>query len=67
MLDLMAAHHRRPYFEEVCLRARRRCVVLPATLRRMLEAAEQRPAFEQQLPISALGAKMVRDIRYYTN
>jgi len=67
MLDIMAAHHGRPYFDEVCLRARRRCVVLPATLRRMLEAAEQRPTFEQQLPISQLGAKMVRDIRYYTN
>jgi len=67
MLDIMAAHHRRPYFEEVCLRARRRSVVLPATLRRMLEAAEQRPVFEQELPISQLGSKMVRDIRYYTN
>ena len=67
MLDLMQAHYGQPYFEEVCLRARRRSVVLPATLKRMLEAAQQRPAFEQQLPLSALGAKMVRDIRYYTN
>jgi transposase len=67
MLDLLAAHHGRPYFEEVCVRARRRGVVLPATLKRMLEAAANRPAFQQQLPISALGAKMVRDVRYYTN
>jgi hypothetical protein len=67
MLDLMAAHYGRPYFEEACLRARRRCVVLPATFRRMLEAAEQRPVFERALPISTLGTKMVRDVRYYTN
>lgn len=67
MLDIMAAHHRRPYFEEVCLRARRRSVVLPSTLKRMLEAAEHRPAFQQELPISRLGSKMVRDIRYYIN
>jgi len=67
MLDIMAAHHGRPYFEEVCLRARRRSVVLPATLKRMLEAAANHPTFQQQLPLSALGTKMVRDVRYYTN
>jgi hypothetical protein len=67
MLDIMAAHHRRPYFEEVCLRARSRSVVLPSTLKRMLEAAEHRPALQQELPISPLGSKMVRDIRYYLN
>ena len=67
MLDIMAAHHGRPYFEEVCLRAKSRSVVLPATLKRMLEAAAQRPAFQYELPISEVGAQMVRDVRYYTN
>jgi hypothetical protein len=67
MLDVMATHYGRPYFEEVCQRAKNRSVVLPATLKRMLEAAAQRPIFQQELPLSAVGAQMVRDIRYYTN
>ena len=67
MLDIMAAHHGRPYFAEVCRRARRRSVVLPVTLKRMLEAAERQPVFQQPLPISELGAQMVRKIDYYTN
>ncbi len=67
MLDVLATHHGRPYFEEVCLRAKSRSVVLPATLKRMMEAAAQWPAFQLELPISAVGAQMVRDVRYYTN
>ncbi len=67
MLDIMAAHHGRPYFEEVCQRARSRSVVLPATLKRMLQSAAARPALQLQLPISEFGAQMVRDARYYTN
>jgi len=67
MLDIMAAHHGRPYFEEVCQRARSRSVVLPATLKRMLQSAAARPAFQLQLPISEVGAQMVREARYYTN
>ena len=67
MLDVMAKHYGLPYFEEVCQRAKSRSVVLPATLKRMLEAAAQRPAFQLELPISEFGAAMVRDVRYYTN
>jgi transposase len=67
MLDILATHHGRSYFEEVCLRAKSRSVVLPATLKRMLEAAASRPAFQHGLPISEFGAQMVRDVRYYTN
>ena len=67
MLDVMATHYGRVYFDEVCQRAKSRSVVLPATLKRMLEAAAQRPTFQQELPLSQLGAQMVRDIRYYTN
>jgi transposase len=65
MLDLMAAHHGRPYFAEVIQRARRRSVTLPATLRRMLEAAENLPLWQGELPRSATGSAMVRDITYY--
>jgi transposase len=65
MLDVMTDHHNRPYFEEVCLRARRRSVSLPATLRRMLEAAEKHPLWQHELPRSATGTQMIRDIRYY--
>jgi hypothetical protein len=67
MLDVMATHYGRPYFDEICQRAKSRSVVLPATLKRMLEAAAQRPAFQQELPLSAVGAQMVRDAKYYTN
>lgn len=67
MLDIMATHHGKPYFDEICLRAARRSVVLPATLKRMFEAAARRPLLEQQLPLSSLAAQMVRDVRYYTN
>jgi hypothetical protein len=65
MLDVMTAHHSRAYFEDVCLRARRRSVSLPATFRRMLEAAEKHPLWQGELPLSATGAQMIRDIRYY--
>jgi len=65
MLDLMAAHHDRSYFPEVIQRARRRSVILPATLRRMLEAAEKLPLWQSELPRSAAGTAMVRDITYY--
>jgi hypothetical protein len=41
MLDVMKAHYGRPYFQEVCVRARSRGVRLLATLRRMLEVAEK--------------------------
>jgi len=67
MLDIMATHYGHPYFEEVCQRAKSRSVVLPSTLKRMLESAAQRPAFQLELPISEFGARMVRDVRYYTN
>lgn len=65
MLEVMAAHSGKPYFEEVCLRAKRRSVVIPATLHRMLEAAQKRPLWSQELPRSPKGTQMVRDIRYY--
>ena len=67
MLDIMAAHSSKPYFEEICLRATRHSVVLPATLKRMFEAAARQPLLEEHLPLSPLAAQMVRDVRYYTN
>jgi len=65
MLDVMAAHHAQPYFQEVCSRARRRSVTLPATLRRMMEAAQKLPLWQSELPRSVAGTAMVRDIQYY--
>ncbi len=65
MLDVMKAHHGRPYFQEVCLRARSRGVRLPSTLRRMLEVAEKLPMWQGELPRSETGSAMVRDIQYY--
>lgn len=65
MLDILDAHHGRGYFPEVCLRAVRRSVTLPATLRRMMEAAEKLPLWQSQLPLSATGTQMIRDIHYY--
>ena len=62
----MAEHHRAPYFDEVCLRAKNRGVRLPATLKRMLPAARRRSQ-EHQLPLSPIGEQMVRDVRYYLN
>jgi hypothetical protein len=65
MLDIMAAHYGRPYFQEVCLRARSRGVRLPATLRRILEAAGKLSLRQSELPRSVTGSAMVRDIQYY--
>ncbi len=65
MLDILAAHQGRPYFREVCQRATRRGVCLPATLRRMMEAAERLPLWQAELPMSETGIRMVRDVRYY--
>lgn len=41
--------------------------VLPATLKRMLQAAANRQLFQHVLPLSELGQQMVRDVRYYLN
>ena len=43
MLAVMDEHAGRRYFDEVCRRAKQRSVVLPQTLRRMLEAAAREP------------------------
>lgn len=65
MLDILETHHGRPYFQEVCLRATRRSVNLPATLRRMMEASEKLPLWQGGIPLSATATEMVRDIHYY--
>ena len=67
MLAVMDEHAGRRYFDEVCRRAKRRSVVLPQTLRRMLEAAANEPIFRTDLQLSELGARMVRDVSYYLN
>ncbi len=65
MLEVMKTHQGRPYFQEVCVRARSRGVRLPATLKRMLEAAEKFPLWQSELPRSVTGSAMVRDVQYY--
>lgn len=67
MLAVMDEHAGRRYFDEVCRRAKRRSVVLPQTLRRMLEAAANEPMFRTDLKLSKLGEGMVRDVSYYLN
>ena len=67
MLSVMEAHRGQPYLEEVCRRATQRSVTLPQTLKRMLEAQRSRADFKDGLPVSALGSRMVRDVRYYLN
>ena len=62
MLDIMATHYGRPYFEEVCQRAKSRSVVLPATLKRMLEAAARRPVFPTRT--APLGARRADGARH---
>jgi len=65
MLDVMKAHYRQPYFQDVCQRARSRGVRLPSTLKRMLEVAAKLPLWQGELPRSETGSAMVRDIQYY--
>ncbi len=67
MLPLFADYHYKPYFDEVCSRARHHSVRTPATLKRMLETEENRQLFAHPLSISQLGTEMVRDINYYMN
>jgi len=67
MLPLFGEYHRKPYFDEVCRRAKHRGVRTPATLKRMLETEENRQLFARPLSISPLGTEMVRDIDYYMN
>lgn len=67
MLTIMEKHHRMPYFDEVCERARCRSVELPKTFKRMLETAAARERLSQSLTISERGAEMIRDINYYLN
>ena len=67
MLSIMEAHQGKPYFDEVCERARRRSVVLPKTFERMLESAASREQFSRSLSIYERGARMIRDVTYYLN
>jgi len=67
MLSIMEAHRGKPYFDEVCERARRRSVELPSTLKRMLETAAASEQFSRRLSISERGTQMIRDITYYLN
>ena len=64
MLDVMKAHHGRPYFQEMFAGQKPR-VRLPSTLRRMLEVAEKLPLWQSELPRSETGSAMARDIQYY--
>ena len=67
MLSIMEQHCGKPYFNEVCLKAKRRSVVIPHTFKRMFDAEANREHHTQSLSISARGAAMVRDIDYYLN
>ncbi len=67
MLSVMEAHRDKPYFDEVCERARRRSVELPKTLKRMFETAAGSEQFSRSLSISERGTQMIRDITYYLN
>ena len=67
MLGLLEEYHKKPYFDEVCRRAKHHGVRVPATLKRMLQSAENQQLFTAKLSISELGTEMVRDIRYYLN
>ena len=51
----MDEHAGRRYFDEVCSRARHRSVMLPQTLRRMLEAAAGEPIARTDPRLSELG------------
>ena len=55
MLAVMDEHAGRRYFDEVCDRARQRSVVLPQSLRRMLEAAAREPIVRTDPDLSGLG------------
>ena len=55
MLAVMDEHAGRRYFDEVCSRARHRSVMLPQTLRRMLEAAAGEPIARTDPRLSELG------------
>ena len=54
MLAVMDEHAGRPYFDEVCRRARQRSVLLPQTLRRMLAAAAREPIARADPSLSGL-------------
>ena len=55
MLAVMDEHAGRSYFDEVCNRARQRSVVLPQSLRRMLETAAREPIVRTDPGLSGLG------------
>lgn len=67
MLPLFEEYHTKPYFDEVCRRARGHRVRLPETLKHMFEGEEQKRRFLEPVAVSSLGVEMIRDIRYYLN
>jgi len=67
MVPLFEQFSDKPYFNEVCRRARCHGVRMPSTLKRMFELEEDKTLFVRPLAISELGAEMTRDVGYYLN
>jgi hypothetical protein len=67
MVPLFEQFHGKPYFDEVCTRARCHGVRIPATLKRMFELEQDKLLFVRPVSTSELGAAMTRDIDYYIN
>lgn len=67
MIELFDRYHNKPYFDEVCRRARHHGVRIPQTLKRMFELQEEKPLFARPISISERGNEMIRDVRYYLN
>ena len=67
MVPLFEQFHGKPYFDQVCCRARCHGVRIPATLKRMFESEEDKLLFVRPVAVSQLGAEMTRDIDYYLN
>ncbi len=65
MLSIMENYYHKSYFDEICLRAVKRNVVLPKTFKAMLSYEETKHQEQETLFVSALSVSMVRDINYY--
>ena len=67
LLGVMEKYRDRTFFRETCRRAAKKKTIHYRELKSMFENAEERADAEPELPLSYVGAAMLRDALYYIN
>ena len=67
MLTVIESYKDQPFLQEICLKACRKRLFYPKTLKEMLEREKSQLYFDFIIPRSSAGEAMIRDIKEYIN